>query len=206
VRLTSDGVPVLYHDETLNVRAIRPCGLFGPIEDYSYAQISGIVRLVHGERIPTLREALAAVVHDTPLTRVWMDTKLTGSLQIIRDIQLEYMAQAQAQGRDVRILIGLPEDEQLDNFITLPDHATAPSLCELSIDDVHAANSEVWAPRWTLGLQEAEVAQMHSEGRKAYVWTLDLPEYIQQYMAAGSFDGVLSNYPSLVSYYNDARY
>src|SRR5436190_79127 len=49
VRITSDGVPVIYHDETLNDRSIRPCGLVGPLEDYSYAQINGIVRLVNGE-------------------------------------------------------------------------------------------------------------------------------------------------------------
>ena len=205
VRLTSDGVPVLYHDETLNDRAVRPCGLFGPIEDYSYGQLSGIVRLINGERIPTLREALAAVVRQTPLDLVWLDIKFTSSLQLVHNIQLEYMNEAASTGRDVRILIGLPAQEQLDNFLALPDHASVPSLCELDITDVHAANSEVWAPRWTLGTQNAEVAQMHSEGRKAFVWTLDAPEYVPQYIQPGSFDGILSNYPSLIAYYHYAR-
>ena len=205
VRLTSDGVPVLYHDEALNDRAVRPCGLFGPIEDYSYAQLSGVVRLINGERIPTLREALAAVVHQTPLDLVWLDIKFTGSLQAVRDIQSAYMNEAVSAGRNLRILIGLPEQEQFDNFLALPDHTSVPSLCELGIDEVHTANSEVWAPRWTLGTQDAEVAQMHSEGRKAFVWTLDAPEYVPQYMQPGSFDGILSNYPSLIAYHHYAR-
>lgn len=206
VRLTSDGVPVIYHDETLNVRCIQECGLFGPLEDYSYAQLSGIVRLIHGERIPTLREALDAVVFHTPLETVWLDTKNSGSsMQVVRDIQAYYMNAAAAEGRTVRILIGLPEADQVNSFLDLPDHADIPSLCELSIDDVHRTNSEVWAPRWTLGLQPAEVAQMHGEGRKVYVWTLDVPDYIHQYLSEGDFDGILSNYPSLVAFDDRSR-
>ncbi len=205
VRLTSDGVPVIYHDETLNDRTIRPCGLFGPIGNYSYAQLSGLVRLINGERIPTLREALATVVNETPLTYVWLDIKLNGSLQQIRDIQMDYISQAMNSGRVVHILMGLPGQEQLANFLALPDHLTVPSLCELELSDVVDANSEVWAPRWTLGLQNAEVAQIHGQGRKAFVWTLDVPEYVQEFMQAGSFDGILSNYPSLIAYHAYAR-
>jgi glycerophosphoryl diester phosphodiesterase len=206
VRLTSDGVPVIYHDETMDLRAIQPCGLFGPLENYSYAQLSGIVRLIHGEKIPTLREALQAVVNDTPLEYVWLDTKNTGgSMQLVRSIQQEYLGEAAAMGRDVHILIGLPEEDQLDAFLALPDHASTPSLCELGIDEVHSANSEVWAPRWTLGTQDAEVAQLHGEGRKVFTWTMDLPDYIQQYMYEASFDGILSDYPSVVSYFDNAR-
>ncbi|MGI8633995.1 MAG: glycerophosphodiester phosphodiesterase, partial [Segetibacter sp.] len=57
VRFTSDGVPVLFHDETLNERLIQKNGMIGPIENYSYAQLNGLVRLINGEKIPTLREA-----------------------------------------------------------------------------------------------------------------------------------------------------
>ena len=70
---------------------------------------------------------------------------------------------------------------------------------------VHAANSAVWAPRWTLGTQEAEVAQMHMEGRRAFVWTIDLPEYVEPYMAA-SFDGILSNHPSHIAFHALTRH
>lgn len=206
VRITSDGVPVIYHDETLNLRAIQPCGLVGPLEDYSYPQLAGIVRLIHGERIPTLREALFAVVHDTPLEYVWLDTKNTGaSMQLVRDLQQEFMNDANALGRTVHILIGLPEQDQVDAYLALPDHAQAPSLCELGMDQVHEVDAEVWAPRWTLGTQDADVAQMHAEGRLVFTWTLDLPDYIRQYMYDASFDGILSDYPSVVAYYDHVR-
>jgi glycerophosphoryl diester phosphodiesterase len=206
VRLTSDGVPIIYHDATLNARSIQPCGLFGPIDAYTYAQLSGLVRLIHGERIPTLREALNTAVFQTPLRVVWIDTKEAGaSMALIREIQNEYANAAAAAGRDVRILIGLPDEDQLDAFLALPDHTTIPSLCELSLDEVRNAGSEVWAPRWTLGLQHPEVAAMHAEGRRVFVWTVDEPEYIREYMYDGEFDGMLSNYAPLVAYYHHVR-
>jgi len=205
VRLTSDGVPVLYHDNTLNLRLIQPCGLVGPIEDYTYAQLSGLVRLVNGEKIPTLRQALYSVVHETPLHVVWLDTKYSGPLDIVRTIQEEFMQEAAAAGRDVRFLIGLPGEDQFNEFLQLPNYTQIPSLCELELDDVRAANSRVWGPRWTLGTQDADVAAMHAEGRQAFVWTVDDDAYIRLFVQESQMDGVLSNYPALVAYHHYAR-
>jgi glycerophosphoryl diester phosphodiesterase len=80
-----------------------------------------------------------------------------------------------------------------------------PVLCELALDDVRRTGAEIWAPRWTLGTQNDAVAQMHAEGRKAFVWTLDVQAYIQQFIREGDFDGILTNYPSLVAYYYYAQ-
>jgi hypothetical protein len=32
------------------------------------------------------------------------------------------------------------------------------------------------------------------------VWTLDEPDYISQFIDQGNFNGVLSNYPTLIAY------
>ena len=42
---------------------------------------------------------------------------------------------------------------------------------------------------------------MHAEGRKVLSWTLDHAGYIQEFIRYGNFDGLLTNYPSLVAYY-----
>ncbi len=34
----------------------------------------------------------------------------------------------------------------------------------------------------TMGTPAADVAQMHAEGRKVLVWTLDVPQYISQFI------------------------
>ncbi len=201
VRFTKDGVPILYHDNDINLRETQKSGLVGPIENYTYEQLSALVRLVHGEKIPTLREALNAVVYQTQLTFVWLDTKYIGSLQKVHALQQEFLQKAAAQGRALEIVIGLPGQDQLDQFLALPDYANTPSLCELSMDDVVRANSRIWAPRFTEGSQNENVATIHAQGRRAFVWTVDVPEFIQQFIYNGHFDGILSNYPSCTAFY-----
>ncbi|HEX8357682.1 MAG TPA: glycerophosphodiester phosphodiesterase [Segetibacter sp.] len=205
VRLTSDGVPVLYHDATLNERLIIKNGMIGPIENYTYAQLKALVRLVKGEQIPTLQEALDVVLYNTSLRYVWLDTKFEGSMQLLRNIQIEYQQKAAASGRDVTIDIGIPDKDVLKNFKMLPDYRNIPSVCELTPEDVADVNASVWAPRWTLGLQTPEIELMHQAGRKAFVWTLDVPQNISKYFKEGKFDGILSNYPSSVAYYYYAK-
>lgn len=205
VHLTSDGVPIIYHDETLNERLVQKNGLIGPIDNYSYAQINTLVRLINGEHVPTLREVLTTLVYNTPLTFIWLDTKLHGNLQVLRDMQVEFTQKAAAIGRTVDISIGIPDQTVLDNFLQLPGYKNIPSVCELPIDKLETANSHIWGPRWTLGTQNTEVAQMHAEGRKAYVWTLDVPGNIQTFLKEGNFDGILTNYPSAVAFYYYAK-
>jgi glycerophosphoryl diester phosphodiesterase len=205
VKLTSDDVPVLYHDTNLNPRLVRDSGLHGPIRDHSMAQLDALVRLVNGEKIPTLAQALHAIIHQTDLKYVWLDVKYEGPLEPVWEIQKQYIDMAAGLGRDVRILIGLPGQDQVDKFLKLPDHQNIPSLCELSLDVVRQTNSEVWAPMWVMGQQDGNVLEMQGEGRKVFVWTMDVAGFIQQYMYEGHYDGILSNFPSLVAYYHYTR-
>jgi glycerophosphoryl diester phosphodiesterase len=200
IRYTKDGVPILYHDNTLNLREIQKSGLVGPIENYTYDQLSTFVRLIHGEKIPTLREALTAVVYQTPLSFVWLDTKYVGSVKPVQLLQKEFIKKAKDAGRKLDIVIGLPGQAQMDEFLTLPGFEGTPSLCELSIDDVVETNSIIWAPRFTEGTQNDNVALIHSQGRKAFVWTVDVPEFITSFINEGHFDGLLSNFPSCVAF------
>ncbi len=200
VRFTKDGVPILYHDNTLNLRVVQKSGLAGPIENYTYNQLTTFIRLIHGENIPTLREALDAVVYQTSLSFVWLDTKYIGSIAPVEVLQREFIQKAAVRGRKLDIVIGLPGQDQLNQFLALPNYAGTPSLCELSIDDVVKTNAKIWAPRFTEGTQTDKVAEVHAQGRKAFVWTLDVPDFIKQYIREGDFDGILSNYPTCVAY------
>jgi glycerophosphoryl diester phosphodiesterase len=205
VRLTQDGVPILYHDNQLNSRLTRNSGLIGTIEEYNYAQLQAFVRLIHGEKIPTLQQVLDAALYRTSLTEVYLDNKNSANLALERAIQTEYIAKAAAAGRDFKMFIGLPNEEKLNEFLALPDYASALSLCELTIDDTRRAHSLAWAPRWTEGLHLAEVAQMHAEGRAVVTWTVDVPAYVREYVTQGDFDGLLTNYSPIVAYYHYTR-
>ena len=82
-----------------------------------------------------------------------------------------------------------------------PSYEEILSLNEFEIDDVRRTSSEFWGPRWTLGIQNDKVNTMHGEGRRVITWTMDDPEFIKHYIDEGEFDGMVTNYPTLVAYY-----
>jgi glycerophosphoryl diester phosphodiesterase len=150
-------VPVLYHDEDINIRLTKKSPLNGPLINYTYAEISSFIRLVNGEKIPTLEDALLKVVDSTKLKVVWLDMKsVNNTMAVVIPIQQKMMERAKQKNRDLSIYIGLPEVGVVDFFKTYANYQNISSLCELSIEDVNGINAKVWAPRWTLGLQLKE--------------------------------------------------
>ncbi|NOT74271.1 MAG: glycerophosphodiester phosphodiesterase [Cyclobacteriaceae bacterium] len=202
IRLTKDKVPVIYHDEDLNIRSTTKGPLIGAVEEYTFDQISTYVRLLHGEKIPTLEEALTFVVDSTELRAVWLDMKDNpNALKAVIPLQQSALARARAANRNVEIWIGLPTDEMINEFLAYPNHENIPALCELTLEQVRNTNAKVWSPRWTLGTQVENVELMHSEGRKVFCWTIDDQKFMKQFITEGNFDGLLSNYSAMTAYY-----
>jgi glycerophosphoryl diester phosphodiesterase len=203
IRPTKDGIPVLYHDNSLNLRLIQRGPLLGPAEDYTYEQLRASVRLLHGEKIPSLEEFLDVVITETTLKFVYVDCKPTIGpyLATAAAIQKAALLKAQSLGRDVQIYLAITTADILTDFLALPDYQNIPSICELNIEDVRQANSHVWSPRFTEGTQNSDVAALHDEGRIAITWTVNAATLIEQYIREGSFDGMLSDYPTWVAYY-----
>ncbi|MBC7407710.1 MAG: glycerophosphodiester phosphodiesterase [Arcicella sp.] len=206
VRLTKDGIPVLYHDEDINIRLTKKSPLNGPLVNYTYDEISRFIRLVNGEKIPKLEDALMKVVDSTNLKVVWLDMKsVNNAMAKVIPIQQKMLERAKQKNRQLAIYIGIPEVEVLDFFKTYPNYQNVESLCELSVEDVNNINAQVWAPRWTLGLLTPEVNAMHDQNRKVFCWTLDNELFIKKYIDQGDFDGILTNYPTIVSYHHYIR-
>ncbi len=76
VRLTKDGIPILYHDSDINLRLTQKSVIWGNIEDFTFVQLRTFVRLINGEKIPSLEEALEYVLEHTELRFVWLDFKI----------------------------------------------------------------------------------------------------------------------------------
>lgn len=201
IQLTKDGVPVVYHDDDLNLRLTQKSGLVGSVSEYTIAQLETFVRLKNGERIPTLRRMLATILRQTSLRFVWLDSKPGVPVQLLYDIQRAYRDSARVFGRDLTVVIGLPDSYRVNELLRIPGYEDATVLCELDPDAVRRTASEYWAPRWTLGTQNIAAAEMQAEGRVVLSWTLDHADYIQEFISSGQFDGLLSNYPALVAYY-----
>jgi len=201
-RLTKDGVPFIYHDGDINLRLCQKSVIWGNIEDFSWAQLRSFITLRNGEKIPSLREALEFVLEETNIKVVWLDTKDVDVVPASIALLTEINERAVNMGRNLKIYIGIPADDIYEKFIAQPNYQDVPSLCELSIDQVREANSLIWAPRWTQGTQTSTVQQMQAEGRKVFTWTLDDENYIKEFVNEGQFDGILTNYPTIVSYYH----
>lgn len=208
VRLTSDRVPVIFHDEYFSSRLVNSDFMIGPLASYSFRQIRTFCTLKDGSPLPTLREALDVIIYNTNLSLVWLDTKSSNIMDILIPIQKEYTQKAIDAGRTLEIVIGLPDADILNEFLNHPEHSDALALCELGLSEVRQVNAIIWAPRWTLGTLKSEVEEMHRENVRAFVWTLDNPDFIHEFITNGNFDGILTNYPSKVAweYYMKRNY
>ena len=205
VRLTTDGVPFIYHDDDINVRLTQKGPLTGLIEDFSWFEISSFIRLIHGEKIPTLEEILTYTIDSTQMRFVYLDMKSASAIPATVAVQKKMMQRAQEKGRDILIVVGIPSTDVLNAVKALPDYQNIPTLCELTVDDVQTLNSRVWAPRWTLGTQNDLVQQVQGEGRLAVCWTIDGPEWIRTFTSDGHFNGLLTNFPYVEAYYHYTR-
>lgn len=205
VQLTKDSVPVLYHDSRLNDRLTKGPGIRGELSEYTYEELSREVTLKRGGRIPTLQDALHTVVYNTPLRFVWLDCKGESTLQRIRTLQESFRQKAKAAGRNVEIVIGIPDETQYNFFRRLPGYPSIPSLCELDQEKAKSMEAEIWATTWVKGLQTEEVANAHRKGLRAFAFTMDVPLAITEFMQDGSFDGIVTNRPSAVAFHHYSR-
>jgi glycerophosphoryl diester phosphodiesterase len=201
-RISSDGVPFIYHDADINTRLTQKGPLAGDVSAYTWKQLSSFVKLIHGEKIPSVEEFLTYVVDSTSMRFVYLDMKSAEAVPVVIPIQKRALQRAAEKGRDVLIVLGIPNTDVLNALKAYPDYQNVPSLCELTVDDARSVNSKVWAPRWTLGTQNDLVQQMHNEGRLAVCWTIDSPSWIEDFLNNGTFDGVLTNFPYVVAYYH----
>ena len=203
-RITSDGVAFIYHDADINTRLTQKGPLAGDIASYTWRQLSAFVRLIHGEKIPSVEELLTYVVDSTDMRFVYLDMKDAAAVPVVIPIQLKALKRAKEKGRDCLIVMGIPTTDVLNALLAYPDYQNVPTLCELTVDDFITAHSVVWAPRWTLGTQNDLVDQVHSLNPQnvAVCWTIDSPNWVNDFITNGHFDGMLTNFPYVVAYYH----
>lgn len=212
VYITKDDVPVVYHDAELNVRSIQKSPLMGKIADYTYSQLRTYVKLLHGEEIPKLDDALKFILEETSLRLVWLDIKDFKTIDNAIILQKKYNDKITGSGRDLSVYIGIPDENTYNYVLSKPDYDRIATLCELDTDKVIAANSKIWAPPFSNGYQSDKVIEMHNNGVLCIPWTVDYPKHIALYTSYGSstennrFDGILTDYPTILAYYHYVRH
>jgi glycerophosphoryl diester phosphodiesterase len=201
IRLTKDNVPICLHDNGINIRLTQKGPLSGEPSQYPFALLEQYIRLVDGQKIPSVEQVLNAFIDSTSMKYLWLDIK--GDPDIFKYLEPVLRAgyvRAQAQNRDVVIFTGLPSSDVIGEFHKQPTYSTLPMLCELTPQDVIDNHCQFWGPRYSRGLLLNEVDQMHQRGVKVISWTLNDAGIIRNYLKNGRFDGFISDYPAFVVY------
>ncbi len=195
---TADGVPILYHDADFSARLVRGTYCYGPVADFTLAHVRALCTLEHGERVPTLAEALRAVIDDTTLTGVWLDVKDARSVPAIIEVTEAARAYAASVGRTVTLVYGLYSEELMAAYLAAAPPPAARCLVELSQADVRATGCQVWAPRWTRGAMPERVRAAQDAGQLVAFWTVDEREFIDHFLEEARPNALLTNRPWLV--------
>ena len=192
VQLTRDGVPVLFHDTTLE----RVTGELGEIGDYTYEELLAfrVKKGTHTDRIPTLEEFLRAFGY-RDLTFA-IELKGEGSAiptaDLIRRYELEkkcvvtsfsldYLREFCAYAPEIKT--GYLTAEVTDEKLAL--------LKELGIDEI--------CPHAKL-VTEASVTAWHKKGFNVRAWGIANREIMRAVYDAG-VDGMTCNFPDALTEY-----
>ena len=211
VRMTSDDVPICIHDAFINTRLTQKGPLSGDWDQYPFSLIEQYIRLIDGQKVPSVEQALDAFIDSTTMKYFWMDVKgNTDIFKYLEPVVRNAYARAQAEGRDVVIFAGLPSDDVITELSAQPTYNSTntaysyslplPTLAEESYDKTLQTNSQFFGPRYSLGLLLDDVENAHNNGIKVISWTLNSSQLITQYLQDGKFDGFITDYPAYVVY------
>src|SRR5688572_21452615 len=201
IRMTKDGVPICIHDPSINTRLTLKGPLSGDYDQYNFKLLSDYVRLIDGQKIPSVEEVLDAFIESTTLKYMWLDIKgNTDIFKYMEPVVRNAYAKAQALNRDVVIILDLPSQAVIDEYQKQTSWQDLPAMCELTLQDVIDNGCEYWGPRYSEGLLLDDVDRAHSLGIKVYCWTLNDKNIIRSYLENGRFDGFITDYPAYVVY------
>jgi glycerophosphoryl diester phosphodiesterase len=198
VQVTSDGVPILYHDASFGPLLTSGNYCKGAVTDFTWAHVTQLCSLVYGESVPRLDDALRTVVEKTELVGIWLDVKTVTGLNASLPLVRKWNQIAADRGRNLRIVIGLSTEELVNAWLGLTQVDGVDCLVELEVDELRRTGCRIWAPRWTLGPMSSTVSEVKSEGRAVAFWTLDEEQFIDLFIKDAKPTGLLTNRPGLV--------
>jgi glycerophosphoryl diester phosphodiesterase len=214
VRLTKDGVPILFHDPGLSKSLVR--GLFcnGQVSDLTFAELHGSCQLRYGELIPTVEETLEMMIDDTEMEGAYLDVKVPeGVLPTARVASraLARLAERNANAdpsaaRRFSALIAITTDEALAAWRAAKPQLQSegllipPCLIEYDPDLVLAEGCTAWGPTWTAGPHADDVRRLQSAGAGTVFWTINQSEFIDEFLQQARPNGIISSRAALLFY------
>ncbi|HEY3237541.1 MAG TPA: glycerophosphodiester phosphodiesterase family protein [Polyangiaceae bacterium] len=216
VRVTSDGIPILFHDPSFSASLVR--GLFcnGAVNQLSLAELRGSCLMRYGEQIPTVEAALNMMVNETELEGVYLDEKtpegVLPSARLVAQLDTDLKARNEnddpSDDRKFGALIGIPNDDVLDAWHSAKAKLEAENddrvaqgmdplviprcLLEYDADKVIAEGCVAWGPTWTEGPQPENVQKLRDHGIGTIFWTINESEFIEGFLTTSKPNGIIS--------------
>jgi len=191
VQVTRDGVPVIYHDGALNGDLSRGLYCVGKISDLTYAMLLANCRLLGGEKIPTLADALEVAGTKTGLAAVWLDIKSPETVPgAVAAIEAFFSRHPSAS---LQVLVGLPSADIIAAYEAAPRSDVVRCLIEEDPGDVDRLACTAWGPRFTRGPMPDVTGRLQSEGRLVVYWTIDDPDLMDAFLTSDTPNGILTS-------------
>jgi glycerophosphoryl diester phosphodiesterase len=181
IHATADGALVVHHDEKIGDHHIAHS---------SFREVRGHP-LPNGEPLPTLAEALAAIV---PRMIAFVEIKGVGARwdeRLFETIEKSGAPDRVAlHGFDHRVVHRMGERRpHIRRGVLLASYPMQPLRC---LQDADA--SILWQHKDHV--DDALVAAIHGAGMTLYVWTVNAPEEMRRFLAMG-VDGICTDYPDV---------
>jgi len=214
VRITRDGIPILFHDPGLSRTLVRGTFCNGQVADLSLAELMGSCELRYGELIPTVQQTLDMMVNETELEGVYLDMKVPGAVLPTSRLVVKLMADLEARNtnsdpsddRTFGALIAITTDEVLTAWheakaqLTKEGLPIPPCLAEQDPETVIAEGCRAWGPTWTNGPQPENVQKVRDAGAGTIFWTINQSEFIDEFLTTGKPDGIITARAALLFY------
>ncbi len=97
------------HDASYDIRLTEKGPLYGDFNQYTYNFIENYVRLVDGQKVPSVAQVLQVFVDSTNMKYMWLDVKGDPDVfKYLEPVVRDAYARAKAANRDVVIFADLP--------------------------------------------------------------------------------------------------
>lgn len=207
VRVTKDGVPILFHDPAYNSSSTRGIFCQGSVESQTLDQVQANCRLAYGEKIPTLERALDVLLDDTLLEFVYLDMKVPEAVEPSTKLALAINERAEEAGRSFKAVVALTKDTVTEEWLRVIESASKapPCLVEYDPELVSELGCVAWGPTWTAGPRAEDVKTVRASGARVIYWTLNDDNFINEFLRASNPDGAITSRTGLLMYLYQKR-
>lgn len=214
VRITRDGIPILFHDPGLSRTLVRGIFCNGQVAELSLAELMGSCELRYGELIPTVEQTLDMMVNETEMEGAYLDMKVPGAVLPTSRLVVKLMAELEERNtnddpsddRTFGALIAITTDEVLAAWheakaqLTKEGLPIPPCLAEKDAETVIAEGCVAWGPTWTRGPQADKVQMARAAGAGTIFWTINQSEFIDEFLTEAQPDGIITARAALLFY------